>query len=125
MKPVVQQDTPTANVSTVTQPEPADKKASEESELGDCFVVVNSRGQCWSGRLAGRCVEHGPSVPPPGPCLRVCAPASSPRGGADYRRGRAWWLHPARHARLARPWPPSPTLSQVDLRDFARKPEVC
>lgn len=94
-----------------------------ESPSGDCFVVLNCRGDCWDGDEWVKDWWRAIHFRRPDPAYELCDQAARE---AERRTGVVGVVcyipagTPA-SARVA----PFPDLSQVDLRDLARSPEVC
>lgn len=95
----------------------------DEMPQGDCFVVVNCRGECWDGSrwvaLWGDAVQFRR----PAPAYELCEAAAREAKQRTGETGMVCYIPPDTPASFV--LAPVPDLSQVDLRDFARKPEVC
>lgn len=94
-----------------------------EGSGGDCFIVINRRGQCWDGAAWVDSWCEAIQYRRPDPAYEMCEEAAH---DAEQRTGTAGMVcyipagTPSSFV-LA----PVPDLSQVDLRAFARSPEVC
>jgi len=112
-----------APMHTAVQPETVQTKGDDQSELGDCFVVVNSLGKCWDGAawVNGWCMVL--QFRRPDPAYELCQQAACEAKRLTGVAGVVCYIPPGTPAsfRLVA----FPDLSQVDLRDFALKPEVC
>lgn len=94
-----------------------------EMPQGDCFVVVNCRGECWDGERWVKGWGQAVQFRRPDLAYELCERAARE---ADQRSGTAGvvcYIPPGSPPSLT--LAPFPDLSQVDLREFARKPEVC
>lgn len=90
---------------------------------GDCFVVVNHLGECWDGQQWVNGWGQAVQFRRPDPAYELCEQAA---GEAERRSGMAGvvcYIPPGTLPSTA--LVPFPNLTQVDLRDFARNPEVC
>lgn len=91
--------------------------------LGDCFVVVNSRGHCWDGESWIEDWCRAVQFRRPDPAYELCEQAAKEAETLTGVPSAVCYLPPGTPASLA--LAAFPDLSQVDLRDLARKPEVC
>jgi hypothetical protein len=108
---------------SAARPNPMGTEGSDSPEPGDCFVVANSRGQCWDGAawVDGWC--GGLQFRRPSPAYELCESAAREAARTTGVAGMVCYIPPGTPAGFV--LAPFPDLSQVDLRDFARKPEVC
>jgi len=90
---------------------------------GDCFIVISKRGKCWNGEkwLSSWC--EGLQFRRPEPAYELCAAAAREAEQITGEGGMVCYIPSGTPASFV--LVPIPDLSQVDLRDFARKPEVC
>ena len=91
--------------------------------LGDCFVVVNCRGQCWDGSRWVARWSNALQFRRPDPAYELCEATAREAEQASGVAGAVCYIQPGTPA--SHVLSPFPDLSQVDLRDFALKPEVC
>jgi hypothetical protein len=90
---------------------------------GDCFVVINCRSECWDGE---RWVGGWPQAVQfrrPDPAYELCEKAAREAERLTGVAGAVCYIPPGTPP--SAPLAPFPDLSQVDLRDLARKPERC
>jgi hypothetical protein len=90
---------------------------------GDCFVVVNGRGECWDGARWVALWSDAVQFRRPDPAYEFCEAATREAKELTGEAGMVCYIPPGTPASFV--LAPIPDLSQVDLRDFARKPEVC
>ncbi len=90
---------------------------------GDCFVVVNCRGQCWDGARWVALWSDGVQFRRPDPAYELCEQAAREAERVTGIAGTVCYIPPSTPASLV--LSPFPDFSQVDLRDLALKPEVC
>lgn len=90
---------------------------------GDCFVVVNCRSECWDGRRWVREWTQAVQFRRPDPAYELCETAAREAERFTGVAGVVCYIPPGTPAGFV--LAPFPDLSQVDLRAFARKPEVC
>jgi hypothetical protein len=90
---------------------------------GDCFVAVNGRGECWDGARWVSLWSDAVQFRRPDPAYELCQQAAREAERETGNAGMVCYIPPGTPASLV--LSPFPDLSQVDLRDFARKPEVC
>lgn len=95
----------------------------DEMPQGDCFVVVNCRGECWDGSQWIALWTNAVHFRRPEPAYELCEAAAREAKELTGEAGMVCYLPPGTPASFV--LAPVPDLSQVDLRDFARKPEVC
>lgn len=89
---------------------------------GDCFVVVNCLGQCWDGETWVTLWCDAVQYRRPDHAFELCEQEAK---SAEMVTGMAASVCYIPLGTLPLPLAPFPDLSQVDLRDFARKPERC
>ncbi len=89
---------------------------------GDCFVVVNCRGECWDGERWVEGWGQGVQFRRPDPAYELCEMAAKEAEMVTGVAGSVCYIPPGMPSHTLAPFP---DLSQVDLRDFALKPEVC
>jgi hypothetical protein len=94
-----------------------------ELPQGDCFVVVNCRSECWDGERWVRGWTQAVQFRRPDPAYELCEQAAREAEQLTGVAGVVCYIPPGTPP--SAPLVPFPDLSQVDLRDFARKPEVC
>lgn len=113
---------PAAPVRTFARPKTVGKAGSPQSKPGDCFVVVNGRGQCWGGVawVDGWC--NALQFRRPTPAYEMCERAAREAERMTGVAGVVCYIPPGTPPTSLAPFP---DLSQVDLRDFARNPDVC
>jgi len=87
---------------------------------GDCFVVTASDGRCWSGERWIRLWSIARQFRRPDPAYELCVREAERRSGTA---GMVCYIPPGTPATFV--LAPIPDLSQVDLRDLARRPEAC
>jgi hypothetical protein len=92
------------------------------SALGDCFVVVNRRGECWDGKRWVTLWCDAIQFRRPDPAYELCEQAAREAERVSSITGAVCYIPPGS---TPVPLSPFPDLSQVDLRDLARSPEVC
>lgn len=90
---------------------------------GDCFVVVNFRGQCWDGTRWVALWSDGVQFRRPDPAYELCEQAAQEAEHATGIAATVCYIPPGTPA--SHVLCPFPDFSQVDLRDLALKPEVC
>jgi len=90
---------------------------------GDCFVVANGRGECWDGARWVALWSDAIQFRRPDPAYELCEAAARDARELTGEAGMVCYIPPGTPASFV--LAPVPDLSQVDLRDFARKPEVC
>ncbi len=93
-----------------------------ETPVGDCFVVVNCGGECWDGERWVKGWWEAVQFRRPEPAYELCERAAREATGITGVDGLVCYIPPGTPSIALAPFP---DLSQVDLRDFARKPEVC
>ncbi len=98
-------------------------EAAGPSGQGDCFVVVNSRGLCWDGESWIENWCRAVQFRRPDPAYELCEQTAKEAEMLTGVPSAVCYLPPGTPASLA--LAAFPDLSQVDLRDLARKPEVC
>lgn len=91
--------------------------------LGDCFVVVNCRGECWDGSRWVLQWSDGVQFRRPDAAYELCEQAAREAERVTGIVAGVCYIPPGMPASLG--LFPFPDLSQVDLRDLALKPEVC
>lgn len=94
-----------------------------EMPQGDCFVVVNCRGQCWDGARWVALWSDGLQFRRPDPAYELCEEAARKAERVSGIAGTVCYIASGTPASLG--LSPFPDLSQMDLRDLALKPEVC
>lgn len=94
-----------------------------EMPEGDCFVVINCRGQCWDGARWVALWSDGVQFRRPDPAYELCEQEAREAERVTGIAGTVCYIPPSTPASLV--LSPFPDLSQVDLRDLALKPEVC
>jgi hypothetical protein len=90
---------------------------------GDCFVVINGRGECWDGVRWIALWSDAVQFRRPDPAYELCEQAAREAESATGIAAAVCYIPPgtpATHVLFS-----FPDLSQVDLRDLALKPEVC
>jgi hypothetical protein len=90
---------------------------------GDCFVVGNCRGECWDGARWVALWSDAVQFRRPDPAYELCEAAALEAKQLTGEAAMVCYIPPGTPAFFV--LAPIPDLSQVDLRDFARKPEVC
>lgn len=101
--------------------DPAPRLPPELCE-GDCFVVVNAQGRCWDGvRWTARWCD-AVQYRRPDHAYELCEQEAKAAEMATGIPGVVCYIPPGTPPLALFPFP---DLSQVDLRDLARKPEVC
>ena len=90
---------------------------------GDCFVVVNGRGECWDGARWVALWSDAAQFRRPDPAYELCQEAAREAEHDTGIAGTVCYIPPGTPASLV--LSPFTDLSQVDLRDLARKPDVC
>lgn len=90
---------------------------------GDCFVVANCRSECWDGERWVGGWTQAVQFRRPDPAYELCETAAREAEQLTGVAGVVCYIPPGTPAGFA--LAPFPDLSQVDLRDFARRPEVC
>lgn len=90
---------------------------------GDCFVVINCRSECWDGERWARGWTQAVQFRRPDPAYELCEKAAREAEQLTGVVGVVCYIPPG--TLPSAPLVPFPDLSQVDLRDLARKPEVC
>jgi hypothetical protein len=90
---------------------------------GDCFIVINRRGQCWGGSAWVDCWCEAIQFRRPNPAYELCADAAHEAEQLTGTAGMVCYIPAGTPASYV--MAPVPDLSQVDLRDFALSPEVC
>lgn len=93
-----------------------------ETPLGDCFVVVNCGGECWDGERWVKGWWQAVQFRRPEPAYELCELAAREAAVLTGVAGLVCYIPPGTQSSALAPFP---DLSQVDLRDFALKPEVC
>jgi hypothetical protein len=94
-----------------------------ELREGDCFVVINCRSECWDGERWARGWTQAVQFRRPDPAYELCEKAAREAEQLTGVAGVVCYIPPGMLP--SAPLVPFPDLSQVDLRDLARKPEVC
>lgn len=95
----------------------------DEMPQGDCFVVVNCHGECWDGSHWVALWSDAVQYRRPDPAYELSEAAAREARELTGETGIVCYIPPGTPAAFI--LAPVPDLSQVDLRDFARKPEVC
>jgi hypothetical protein len=95
----------------------------DETTEGDCFVVVNCRGECWDGVRWVALWSDGVQFRRPEPAYELCEAAAREAERVTGIAGTVCYIPASTPASLV--LSPFPDLSHVDLRDLARRPEVC
>jgi hypothetical protein len=95
----------------------------EGTPQGDCFIVVNCRGECWDGAQWVAVWSDAMQFRRPDPAYELCERAVREAESVMGIAGVVCYIPPGTPASLV--LLPFPDLSQVDLRDLALKPEVC
>lgn len=90
---------------------------------GDCFVVINGRGECWDGVRWIALWSDAVQFRRPDPAYELCQQSAREAERVTGIAGTVCYIPPGTPASLV--LSPFPDLSQVDLRDLARRPEVC
>jgi hypothetical protein len=98
-------------------------RPADEIPQGDCFIVVNCRGECWDGARWVALWSDAVQFRRPDPAYELCEQAACEAERATGIAGVVCYIPPGTPASLV--LLPFPDLSQVDLRDLALKPEVC
>ncbi len=93
-----------------------------DTSPGDCFVVVNCGGECWDGERWVKGWRQAVQFRRPEPAYELCERAAREATEITGVAGLVCYIPPGMPSIALAPFP---DLSQVDLRDFARKPEVC
>jgi hypothetical protein len=94
-----------------------------ELPRGDCFVVINCRSECWDGERWVRSWTQAVQFRRPDPAYELCEKAAREAEQLTAQTGVVCYIPPG--TLPSAPLVPFPDLSRVDLRDLARKPEVC
>jgi hypothetical protein len=97
--------------------------ATIEVLQGDCFVVVNRRGECWDGEYWVASWTDGVQFRRPDPAFELCEELAREAEELSGEAGVVCYIVPGTPMTFA--LVPFTDLSQTDLRDFARKPERC
>lgn len=113
---------PAAPLSTAVRPRPNKASAAAPPQTGDCFVVVNCRGQCWDGATWVDRWDKALQFRRPSSAYELCDSAAREAERMTGVAGMVSYIPPGTPPVSLAPFP---DLSQVDLRDFALKPEVC
>lgn len=90
---------------------------------GDCFIVISTRGKCWDGGGWTDSWCDAVQFRRPDPAYELCEAAAREAEQLTGVSGMVCYIPPGTPAAFM--LAPIPDLSQVDLRDLARKPEVC
>lgn len=98
------------------------RRVFAETPPGDCFVVVNCGGECWDGERWVKGWWQAVQFRRPEPAYELCERAAREATVVTGVAGLVCYIPPGTPPSALAPFP---DLSQVDLRDFARKPEVC
>ena len=103
----------------------APKKLGKELAAwqGDCFVVVNSSGECWDGAAWVARWSMAAQFRRREPAYELCEQAAREAERLTSVAGAVCYIPPGTPILLA--LVPFYDLSQVDLRDFALIPEQC
>ena len=101
---------------------PMRSSSPQPDALGDCFVVVNCHGKCWDGEMWVDDWRVAVQYRRPDHAYELCELEAK---SAEMITGVAASVCYIPAGTLAASLAPFPDLSQVDLRDLARKPEVC
>ncbi len=96
-------------------------KLLTEVSLADCFVVVNSRGQCWDGKRWVNCWCDAVQFRRPDAAYELCEQEAKNAEMLSGVPGMVCYIPPGTPANLV--LAPFPII--YDLRDLARKPERC
>jgi hypothetical protein len=91
--------------------------------MGDCFVVINERGECWNGVLWVGLWSDAVKFRRPDAAYELCEQTAREAQQISGDAGAVCYIPPGTPANQI--LSPFPDLSQVDLRDLARKPERC
>ena len=102
------------------QPETREREASPL--LGDCFVVVNRHGHCWDGTEWVAHWRKAIQYRRPDHAYELCEMEAKAAEMATGISGSVCYIPPGTSSHALTPFP---DLSQVDLRAFALKPELC
>jgi hypothetical protein len=114
--PLVRELSPPSHVVDSLLPQPAVPE-------GDCFIVINRRGQCWDGVSWTASWCDAVKFRRPDPAFELCEEAAGEAEQTTGESGMVCYIPPDTPASFL--LAAIPDLSQVDLRDFARKPDVC
>jgi hypothetical protein len=90
---------------------------------GDCFVVVNGRGECWDGTRWVALWSNSLQFRRPDPAYELCDQAARDACLISGVAGAVCYIPPGTPASLI--LSPFPDLSQVDLRALALTPKAC
>lgn len=90
---------------------------------GDCFIVINTRGQCWDGEDWTDSWCDAIQFRRPDPAFEMCEATARKAEELTGVCGIVCYVPPGTPASFF--LVPFPDLSQVDLRDFALNPDVC
>lgn len=88
--------------------------------LADCFIVVNRRGQCWDGKRWVALWCDAVKYRRPDHAYELCEQEAKNAEMLTGVPGMVCYIPPGTPAL---PLAPIPVVH--DLRDFARRPEVC
>ena len=98
-------------------------RADATESRGDCFIVINRQGKCWDGVRWTDSWCAAIQFRRPEAAYESCEEAARDAAHLTGMSGMVCYIPPGTPASFV--LVPFPDLSQVDLRDFARKPEVC
>ena len=85
--------------------------------------MINCRSECWDGEQWVRGWPQAVQFRRPDPAYELCEKAAREAEQLTGQTGVVCYIPPG--TLPSAPLVPFPDLSQVDLRDLARKPEVC
>lgn len=111
-----------APVRTFPRPKSVGTGVVDSIGSGDCFVVVNGRGQCWDGAAWVDGWGNALQFRRPSPAYEMCEQAAREAEYLSGVTGVVCYVPPGTPPTFLAPFP---DLSQADLRDFARRPDVC
>ena len=93
------------------------------ANCGDCFVVVSSRGRCWTGSEWAQGWIDGLKFRCPGPAFELCEETAREAEAITGIHGMVCYIPAGTPPGLV--LVAFPDFSEVDLRHLARRPEVC
>lgn len=97
--------------------------AREVRQSGDCFVVVNCRGECWDGECWVKGWDDAVQFRRPDPAFELCEQMAREAEELTGVAGMVCYIAPGTPQTFT--LVPFTDLSQLDLRDLARSPERC
>jgi hypothetical protein len=99
------------------------KRTAGQASAGDCFVVINSRGECWDGTRWVTSWRSAVQFRRPDAAYELCEQEAREAERLTGVAAVVCYLPPGTPATFA--LAPFLDLSQVDLRDLALMPEEC